>query len=103
LEGYNAFGNFGGNEYARAAAERQAINTTIQGSAADLIKNAMINIDRSLAEAFPLLEEVITSNTKEIKCGALLVLQLHDELIYEVRSIIAKLLNVLPNVLVFFK
>ena len=86
LEGYNACGNFGGNEYARAAAERQAINTTVQGSAADLIKKAMINIDRSLVEAFPLLEGVISSKTKEIKCGGLLVLQLHDELIYEVMS-----------------
>ena len=50
----------------------------------------MINIDRSLAEAFPLLEEIITTKTKEIKCGALLVLQLHDELIYEVKPNIAK-------------
>ena len=34
-------------------AERQAVNTTIQGSAADLVKTAMNNIDRRLAEEFP--------------------------------------------------
>ena len=84
IPGYNASGEFGGNEYARAAAERQAVNTTIQGSAADLIKLAMININRSLTSAFPSVQEPITSKTTTITCGAYLVLQLHDELIYEV-------------------
>merc|ERR1712141_204961 len=55
LPGYNSCGkNYGGNEYARAAAEKQAVNTTIRGSAADLLKNAMIHIDRALNNAFPL-------------------------------------------------
>jgi type IV secretory pathway TrbL component len=39
--------------HARAAAERQAINSTVQGSAADLVKKAMIDIERKLADAFP--------------------------------------------------
>lgn len=48
--------------------ERTAVNTVIQGSAADLIKQAMINVHRRLKEA-PAL-------------GSLL-LQIHDELVFE--------------------
>lgn len=40
------------NPHARAQAERQAVNTTVQGSAADLVKMAMIKIDERLAEIF---------------------------------------------------
>lgn len=50
-------------------AERQAVNTYIQGSAADIAKNAMV---------------AINSNIQKSKFVAKLVLQLHDELIYEV-------------------
>lgn len=49
-----------------ATAERQAFNTKIQGSAADLIKLAMIALD-------PLLEEL----------NARIVIQIHDELVVE--------------------
>ena len=84
LPGHNSCGKYGGNEYARAAAERQAVNTTIQGSAADIIKRAMINIDVSLSRTFPTDRGMIQKNTESIECGAYLVLQLHDELIYEV-------------------
>ena len=52
----------------RSGAERIALNTPIQGSAADLIKLAMIRVDRALAEKFP---------------EAKLILQVHDELIVE--------------------
>lgn len=55
----------------REQGERVAVNTPVQGSSADIIKLAMINIYR----------EVI-KNTKDIK----LVLQLHDELIFEVKE-----------------
>ncbi|CAL1266804.1 unnamed protein product [Larinioides sclopetarius] len=77
----------------RAHAERQAINTTIQGSAADLIKAAMTKIEKNLLSAFP---ETLTpyssiqnsnipgSSVKKICRGGFLVLQMHDELIYEV-------------------
>ncbi|MEX0678147.1 MAG: DNA polymerase I [Pirellulales bacterium] len=49
--------------------ERTAINTVIQGSAADLIKLAMINIHRRL---------------RNEKSSARMLLQIHDELVFEV-------------------
>ena len=56
------------NKVLREAAERMAINTPIQGSAADLIKMAMIRVDREFREA---------------GMEARLILQVHDELIVE--------------------
>jgi len=56
------------NKVLREAAERMAINTPIQGSAADLIKRAMIRVDREL---------------RETGMEARLILQVHDELIVE--------------------
>ncbi len=56
------------NATARQAAERDAINTPIQGSAADLIKTAMVNIDRALRAAH-----------LRTRC----VLQIHDELLFD--------------------
>ena len=52
----------------RQGAERIALNTPIQGSAADLIKLAMIHVDSALSERYP---------------QAKLILQVHDELIVE--------------------
>ena len=52
----------------RSGAERIALNTPIQGTAADLIKLAMIRVDKALADNFP---------------AAKLLLQVHDELIVE--------------------
>jgi len=56
------------NGQIRAAAERFAINTPIQGTAADLIKLAMIKIDEKL-------------NFQKIE--GFMILQIHDELIFE--------------------
>jgi DNA polymerase-1 len=53
----------------RTAAERAAINMPIQGTAADIIKLAMIEIHDRLAEQFP---------------EAKMVLQVHDELVFDV-------------------
>ncbi|MBD3872527.1 MAG: DNA polymerase I, partial [Acidobacteria bacterium] len=58
-----------GNFAARAAAERVAVNTPVQGSAADLIKKAMLAVDARLRTEFP---------------DQLLLLQVHDELLLEV-------------------
>ena len=52
----------------RQGAERMALNTPIQGTAADLIKLAMIRVDNALREEYP---------------QAKLLLQVHDELIVE--------------------
>jgi DNA polymerase-1 len=57
----------------RAAAERIAINTPIQGSAADLVKRAMLVVDADLRPGGPLAQ-----------LGATLLLQVHDELLLEV-------------------
>jgi DNA polymerase-1 len=59
------------NKIAQQAAQRVAINTTMQGSAADLMKLAMIHV----ADA-----------VKRSKLPARMILQVHDELILEARE-----------------
>ena len=58
-----------GNQARRNFAERQAINAPIQGSAADIIKRAMIQIPEALSQT---------------GSSARMLLQVHDELIFEV-------------------
>ena len=57
------------NTHIRSMAERLAVNTPIQGAQADLIKMAMLEIDRKLTE-------------RNLK--AYMILQIHDELLFEV-------------------
>ncbi|MBW2140677.1 MAG: DNA polymerase I [Deltaproteobacteria bacterium] len=57
------------NSVTRAAAERMAINTLLQGTAADIIKKAMIAVHRTI---------------KETNFPAKLIMQVHDELVFEV-------------------
>lgn len=56
------------NANERQGAERVAVNTPIQGSAADIVKLAMLKVDAALRERFP---------------AARILLQVHDELIIE--------------------
>ena len=63
------------NQQRRAFMERAAINAPIQGSAADIIRRAMIRMPEALANA---------------KLNATMLLQVHDELIFEVKKSEAK-------------
>lgn len=65
-------------------AERQAVNSMIQGTASDLVKKAMINIDHRLHKSDLITYCTSTGDTNSNM--ALLVLQLHDELMYEVHE-----------------
>ena len=59
-----------GNRALRQAAERMAVNSVIQGTAADVIKRAMVDLDADLrGGAVP---------------SARMILQVHDELVFEV-------------------
>ncbi|EJZ10193.1 DNA polymerase I [Mycolicibacterium vaccae] len=57
------------NRQVREAAERAALNAPIQGSAADIIKVAMINVDQAI---------------KDAGLSSRMLLQVHDELLFEV-------------------
>jgi DNA polymerase-1 len=75
------------NNAIRSFAERQAVNSPIQGSAADLIKLAMVNIHRQV---------------KERKLKSKILMQIHDELVFEVlhkelQEMIALIRNKMEN------
>ena len=59
------------NRQRREMAERMALNAPIQGSAADIIKVAMLNVDRALHKA---------------GLASRMLLQVHDELVFEVAA-----------------
>ena len=59
------------NAQQRQYAERTAINAPMQGTAADIIKRAMISVDRWL---------------QEHPDKALMIMQVHDELVFEVKQ-----------------
>ncbi len=63
------------NHNVRANAERMAMNAPFQGSAADLIKIAMLALDKALAAELP---------------GVRLLLQVHDELVLEAPAALAE-------------
>ena len=73
------------NRSRQANAERIAINTRVQGSAADIIKKAMVMLD-------PIMREI----------DSMLVLQVHDELVFDVtdseyQSLIPRLVEVMEG------
>ncbi|HTE76681.1 MAG TPA: DNA polymerase I [Xanthobacteraceae bacterium] len=74
------------NPSIRAFNERAAVNATLQGSAADIIRRAMIRMDDALAEQ---------------KLAAQMLLQVHDELVFEVpEQEVAKTLPVVIKVMI---
>ncbi len=78
-----------GNQSIRGNAERAAINTPIQGSAADMIKLAMIRIDALLRES---------------SAKSRMLLQVHDELVFDLaleekESLVPKLLDLMQTAL----
>lgn len=72
----------------RSGAERVAVNTRVQGSAADLVKTAMVRVEEGLRQAWPGLQPLRWCRRRKGgwrgQKGAWLLLQLHDELIFEV-------------------
>ncbi|HLR23310.1 MAG TPA: DNA polymerase I [Pseudogracilibacillus sp.] len=69
----------------RSFAERTAMNTPIQGSAADIIKKAMIDVHHRLVSE---------------KLEATMLMQVHDELIFEAPQIeLEKLKEIIPDVM----
>jgi DNA polymerase-1 len=60
------------NSQRRQAAERTAINAPMQGTAADIIKRAMIDVDRWLMDS---------------RLDARMIMQVHDELVFEVADV----------------
>jgi len=82
------------NNLARSNAERMAINTPIQGTAADMIKLAMIDIHKALKEG--------NYKTK-------MIMQVHDELVFDAPNeeiekvsnlIVEKMKNAIPSLTV---
>ena len=69
--------------YIRASAERMAVNAPIQGTQADIIKMAMVEIDDYL-------------NKNNLQNKARLILQVHDELIYEIDE--KEVANISPEI-----
>ncbi|AGC76860.1 DNA polymerase I [Nonlabens dokdonensis] len=59
------------NAVVRGAAERNAVNAPIQGSAADIIKIAMINIHKKF---------------EKMQCQSKMLLQVHDELVFDIHN-----------------
>lgn len=73
------------NANIRTRAERMAVNAPIQGSAADIIKLAMIECDKYIKE-----------NSIDAKC----ILQIHDELIFEVNeNIVLEFTDIMKNIM----
>jgi DNA polymerase-1 len=81
--------------FIRAMAERMAINAPIQGTSADILKLAMIKIDKYIKS-----RQLTADSRQQIK----LLLQVHDEVIYEcdedlIEEVSAKIKEIMEGVL----
>ncbi len=84
----------GGVPALRAAGERMAVNMPIQGTQADVLKMAMIEIDALLCRDYGFGFGV---TAEERECPARMLLQVHDELIFEIKEGLVKELT--PKIL----
>lgn len=78
-------------DYIRSAAERMAINAPFQGTSADIIKLAMIKVQKYVHE-------------NNLRDQVYLVLQIHDELVYEISDdivslVVPKIKNIMESIL----
>ncbi|OGE18780.1 hypothetical protein A3D83_02775 [Candidatus Daviesbacteria bacterium RIFCSPHIGHO2_02_FULL_41_10] len=72
-----------GNRMIRSAGERAAVNAPVQGTAADMIKKAMVEIDRKLKMDNGKLKIKKGKNSQFSILNSQLILQVHDELLFE--------------------
>ncbi|XP_041019360.1 helicase and polymerase-containing protein TEBICHI isoform X2 [Juglans microcarpa x Juglans regia] len=80
-----------GNNKERSKAQRQAVNSICQGSAADIIKIAMINIYSVIAKGVDKPDSGSLATQFEVLKGRCqIVLQVHDELVLEVDPSVTK-------------
>jgi DNA polymerase I-like protein with 3'-5' exonuclease and polymerase domains len=63
----------------RKYAERQAVNSVVQGSASDIIKSAMLEVQKALLQS-----PALAATPSRTHLQPTLILQVHDELIYDV-------------------
>ena len=74
------------NRQVREAAERMAINMPVQGTSADIIKKAMVNLHREMLQR---------------KLKSKMLLQVHDELVFEVpENEMAEMRQLVPEMMV---
>lgn len=76
-----------GNRMLRSFGERAAINHPVQGTSADMIKKAMVEIDKELSVVSSQMSDEknlkADSERSEWSDSCLLILQVHDELLFE--------------------
>ncbi len=67
------------NRMIKAAGERAAVNHPVQGTAADMIKKAMVEIEREFVDR----NSSIVNEKRKTKNDCTMILQVHDELLFE--------------------
>ena len=68
------------NHMMKSAGERAAINHPIQGTAADMIKKAMVEIDKELVSRH---SSFAKNEKRKTNSDCVMILQIHDELLFE--------------------